>query len=69
MVICNEGGSRSRGDYAGKTFFGRDSVTLNNSLATDRSVRDGHVKGHRRLQLHVWHLVAKMLAAMDYGAE
>lgn len=25
------------------------------------------VEGHRRHDLHVWHLVAKMLAAMGYG--
>jgi hypothetical protein len=29
--------------------------------------RKGKVEGHRSLDLHVWHLVAKALASMGYG--
>jgi hypothetical protein len=28
--------------------------------------RAGSVRGHQRLRLHVWHLVAKALVALNY---
>lgn len=72
MVIANDGGTRTRGDYKVAALRGRDTLTLGrNTLAwvTDGSgaTHTGEVKNHARLSEHVWNLVAKALAAMEYG--
>lgn len=75
MSISNIGGTKSRGDYAVETYVGRDREALNSAmrpkfLGSDersRVARKGEVKGHARLSVHVWNLVAKALAATNYG--
>lgn len=80
MTICNTGEVENprRGDYTCATFKGRDGATLaQNMLRFFRSrdatearkgvTRTGEVKNHARLQEHVWNLVAKALASMEYG--
>lgn len=47
------------GDYLGQVL---------RAPAFDKSSRYGVVEKHRRLTLTVWHLVAKMLINMGYGA-
>ncbi|OJY65494.1 MAG: hypothetical protein BGP16_12770 [Sphingobium sp. 66-54] len=63
MHICNEGGTERVGNYSCRTLHGRSAAQLDKG----RPQRTGSVTGHRRLDLHVWHLVAKALAAMGYG--
>lgn len=65
MHICNIGGSHTKGDYAAATLRGRSKQDLDKNCKQ----RIGQVKNHSRLSLHVWHLVAKALSAMDYGKE
>lgn len=62
MGIANVGGTRERGDYRCETYRGRDKA----ALGARRSQRLGHVKNYPRLRIHVWHLVARALAAMNY---
>lgn len=66
MEICNSGTSDSpkRGDYAVRTLRGRSAAQFSKSVVN----RAGRVMNHARLSLHVWHLVAKALTAMKYGA-
>lgn len=61
--ICNTGGTETAGDYDVRTLTGRSASALDQGLVN----RKGKVFGHARLKLHVWHLVAKALAAMGYG--
>jgi hypothetical protein len=63
--IANIGGGRTIGDYEVKTLRGRDTKDLNGHVVQ----RAGKVIGHRRLALHVWHLVSKALQAVGYGTE
>lgn len=63
MHISNVGGSAKRGDYAGKTFRGRDTRSLDRRVVQ----REGTVVDYPRLDLHVWHLVGRMLAGLGYG--
>ena len=67
MHICNDGEASSQnhriGDYIGTVFRGRDAV----ALAKGSVQKTGAVKGYRRLDLHVWNLVARMLAGMGYA--
>ncbi|MFZ4687884.1 MAG: hypothetical protein ACOYLS_01470 [Polymorphobacter sp.] len=63
MHISNIGGTARRGDYAGETLRGRSRDALDRGLVQHR----GTVTNHPRLDLHVWHLVAKMLVACGYG--
>lgn len=67
MMIDNIGGDETRGDYRCRIYRGRDKRALTSAMLRNSTVREGRVLGHRRLALHVWHLVAKALAAMDYG--
>lgn len=67
MMIANEGHEGDFADYSGKTYFGRNSQTLDKSMERGKVVRTGEVKNHRRWAMHVWHLVAKMLNDMEYG--
>lgn len=66
MGICNVGGSDNprRSDYRAVAWRGRSSAALNKRVTG----RTGRVENHARLSLHVWHLVAKALASMGYGA-
>ena len=71
-VIHNTGGTHTKGDYQALTMRGRDSEALHKSMVSilrgqTKAVHVGEVKNHARLQLHVWHLVAKALTAMGYG--
>lgn len=66
-MIANVGGTEKVGDYRGETYRGRDDAALTRAMLRRAVTREGKVSGHRRLDLHVWHLVAKMLAAMGYG--
>lgn len=67
MMIDNVGGDQNRGDYRCRTYRGRSEAALHSAMLNNRVTRDGEVRGHRRLALHVWHLVAKALTAMEYG--
>lgn len=63
MHMSNTGeGTATRSDYLGETFIGRTTAALNRHTVSKR----GDVRGHRRLDLHVWNLVAKMLNSMGY---
>lgn len=67
MGIDNaSGGGRVR-DYNTRTWRGRDTDALNRAMIADTVTRKGKVEGHRSLDLHVWHLVAKALTGMGYG--
>ena len=61
--ISNIGGTAQKGDYHCQAFRGRDSAALDRHVVQ----KDGEVRGHPRLRQHIWNLVAKALAAMDYG--
>lgn len=54
-------------DYAGETYRGRSADALDDAMSRRQVAREAKVTGHRKLDLHVWHLVAKMLIAMGYG--
>lgn len=56
-------GTRTLADYGARTLRGRDTAALDRGQVQRR----GKVENHPRLALHVWHLVAKALAAMGYG--
>lgn len=66
-MIHNVGGGTKVGDYQGETYRGRSAEALDAAMWRRSVTRAGKVTGHRRLDLHVWHLVAKMLTAMGYG--
>ncbi|MCA0208154.1 MAG: hypothetical protein LCH74_03740 [Proteobacteria bacterium] len=66
-MINNVGGTLKVGDYQGETYRGRSVDALNTAMRRQQVTRSGTVTGHRRLDLHVWHLLAKMLTAMGYG--
>lgn len=67
MHICNDGQASVQnprlGDYTVATLRGRDKDTLDKRVTQ----RSGRVTGHRRLDLHVWVLVAKALKAVGYA--
>lgn len=63
MRISNIGGSKTRGDYEAAVFWGRDK----DQLSYGRVHKRGQVAGHARVAEHVWHLVGKALAGMEYG--
>lgn len=67
MMIDNVGGTHSTGNYRCRTFRGRDEAALDAAMIANRTTREGKVEGHRRLSLHVWHLVQKALSSMGYG--
>ena len=62
MGIANIGGTKQNGNYGCETYRGRDSATLDQR----RPQRNGYVNDYPRLRIHVWHLVARALAAMSY---
>src|SRR5690242_14515482 len=53
------------GSYVGETLRGRSTGALDRGLVTRR----GRVERFPRQALHIWHLVARMLAAMGYGVD
>lgn len=69
MHICNDGqGDNPRlSDYDVHTLRGRSGEDLDQSWRNKTYTRQGKVRKHRRLDLHVWHLVGKALTAMGYG--
>ncbi len=66
MVIDNVGGTTRIGDYRVRTCRGRSEADLQSAMRKGVFTREGRVIGHRRLALHVWHLVGKALLALDY---
>lgn len=62
-VIDNIGGSHTIRDYRVRTLRGRSTRDLDRFAVQ----REGRVIGHASLREHVWNLVAKALAAMNYG--
>ena len=62
MHICNIGGTRTLGNYSVETFRGRSTADLDKLIGQRR----GTVKNHPRLRDHVWNLVGKALASVDY---
>lgn len=67
MMIDNIGGDLKKGDYRCRTYRGRSALRLERAMRWGEVTREGRVLGHRRLALHVWHLVAKALRSMNYG--
>jgi hypothetical protein len=68
MVIDNLGtGTAASGDYRARTYRGRSIHQLERAMLNGDITREGRVEKHRRLALHVWHLVGKALASMGYG--
>lgn len=67
MRICNVGVSQDgkQGDYVADTFRGRNKADLDKSTVQ----RTGTVHRHRRLSLHVWHLVYKALRECGFEKE
>lgn len=66
MHIANDGEATQTnhriGDYVGEALRGRDTEALNRGVVQKR----GSVRGWRRLDFHVWNLVAAMLDDMGY---
>jgi hypothetical protein len=71
MMIDNQGCSEDGkvGDYGARTYRGRSKDQLDVAMRRATVTRSGKVLGHKRLALHIWHLVAKALTGMGYGAE
>lgn len=67
MKIANIGGTDDVCDYGCCTYYGRGEKMLTRSMQQKRVSKTGKVEGHRRKQLHVWHLVLKALLSMGYG--
>lgn len=64
MRLYNDGtGTRTRSDYVGEVFRGRNFEVLDKNTVHKR----GEVKKWPRLERHVWNLVAVMLKNMGYG--
>jgi hypothetical protein len=63
MHICNVSGAGRRRDYQAQVFRGRSKAALDK-----RSVlRTGALTNWPSLDLHVWNMVAALLASMGYG--
>jgi hypothetical protein len=65
MGIANIGGTKVRGNYSVEAYRGRSAEQLGRRMPQ----RSGQVTNYPRLRLHVWHLVARALIAMDYAGE
>ena len=61
--ICNMGAAGSLRDYGAFTLRGRSRAALDRNQVQRR----GRVDRHPSEAVHIWHLVAKALAAMGYG--
>lgn len=62
MRIANVGGDQRLRDYEGVTFRGRSAAALDRADVS----RTGSLKAFPSESLHVWNLVARMLAGMGY---
>jgi hypothetical protein len=62
MEICNVGGDNEIGEYDVRTLRGRDKNQLDKRTIN----RQGKVSNYPRLAIHVWHLVAEALKAVNY---
>jgi len=62
MVIDNIGGTNACGNYRVRTVRGRCKEALDKYIFN----RHGEVHDYPRDDLHVWHLVAEALKAVDY---
>lgn len=66
MDIANDGEATLTnprvGSYNGATYRGRDLATLEKRS----TMKTGEVQNWRRLDFHVWNLVARMLESMGY---
>lgn len=67
MHIANNGGDAKLGDYLVNTLRGRSKEDLDAAWRNKSYTRQGQVLKHRRLDLHVWHLVGKALQNLGYG--
>ena len=64
MHISNDGtGTLARRNYEGTTFRGRSTRDLDRLTAS----KAGRLTDFPSQQLHIWNLVARMLAKMGYG--
>lgn len=63
MRIANESGGGRLRDYSGVIFKGRSREALERG----HTHRCGRVEAWPAEELHVWNLVAEMLAGMGYG--
>ena len=63
VLIANEGGTDTLGDYACVSLRGRSKEQLDRRVVQRR----GKVMNHPRQAEHVLNLVAKALIAMGYG--
>jgi hypothetical protein len=61
--ICHAGETGKLRDYFVRTLRGRSAAALDRGDVQRR----GKVEKHPSEAVHVWHLVAKALAAMGYG--
>lgn len=61
--ICHAGETGQLRDYFVRTLRGRSAEALDRGAVQRR----GKVEQHPSEAVHVWHLVAKALAAMGYG--
>jgi len=68
-VICNEGGTGTKGDYGVYVCRGRDRDALNKSWLNRTFTKTTKVLGHARQAEHVWNLVSKALVAAGYKAQ
>lgn len=69
MMINNIGGDYKQRDYEVRTYRGRNKHALNESMKKDITTRKGKVLKHHSNDVHIWHLVAKALKAMEYGTQ
>ncbi|HMO74530.1 MAG TPA: hypothetical protein PKD99_02490 [Sphingopyxis sp.] len=67
VMIHNVGGTATVADYDGEAYRGRSTPALDRAMLEADVTRQGAVRGHRKQDLHVWNLVARMLASMGYG--
>lgn len=64
MRVYNDGaGTRTRGDYIGEVFRGRNFEALDKNTIHKRA----ELRNWPRLDRHVWNLVAVMLKNLGYG--
>jgi hypothetical protein len=70
MIIANDGsGTGGRGNYWGRAAKGRiegDTMIPVAIMHPVRMMRHAFVTDYPRRSKHVWHLVARMLKAMDF---
>ena len=66
MHISNVGGTNTLRDYKVQTLRGRSKKQLDVSWRRQQYTREGEVKKHLSLSMHVWHLVGKALKNIGY---